>query len=598
MEVLSMTYIADSIGNDYKNWGAGQIVFISAPTGSGKTTFIFKKILPAWGGKGKVLYLVNRKILKEQLKERMRGVVTDQGYPLSVMIDIKTYQEVEQEARELVWNPAVNMYITEEAGGFWNSYKNYTSYGCVICDECHYFLMDSNYNTNTIYSYKVIRDLFKDKLRIFMSATIEEIQEQIEKDFRQTTAIQSDWLNLQRQVANPVSPRYSDKWKYYSLDVNYDYLDIHIIKNTDEIPKLIMEDNNKWLIFVDSITKGHELRKKILADIDKENKSNKDDVLFISAGYILDPESKKEVEEIIHHNKQSARILIATSVLDNGINLEDVELRNLVILADSKTEFIQMLGRKRKDGNKVKVYVCGRSKAHFIRRQNNHNKQLDIALDCIGRIWKSWFPVVNDSRYSDQQKQNKESELILYEHQILMKNIMDRYVRMGDVQATFVERAGVLHLNRLSLQNLMNLNKFYEKIIARFELEGEDAFLREQLEWLEINSDEINQIIQESKTNRLDKSLKIVINAFEAHVNKTMSYVESLDFKNSIKTELMVLCKEIRDENKKATLEDVLTKKGHALTKPNIETLRNEFGFPYKMDVKKGTYTIQKIEDK
>lgn len=218
MEVLSMTYIADSIGNDYKNWGAGQIVFLSAPTGSGKTTFIFKNFLPTWGGKGKVLYLVNRKILKEQLKEQMRGVVTDQGYPLSVMIDIKTYQEVEQEARELMSNSSVDLYITKEMGGcYLNSFRNSTSYGCVICDECHYFLMDSNYNTNTIYSYKMIRDLFKDKLRIFMSATIEEIQEQIEKDFRQTPAIRSAWLNLQRQVANPVSPRYSDKWKYYSF---------------------------------------------------------------------------------------------------------------------------------------------------------------------------------------------------------------------------------------------------------------------------------------------------------------------------------------------------------------------------------------------
>ena len=43
-----MKYIADSIGNDYKNWGAGEVVFISAPTGSGKTTFILKNFLCKW----------------------------------------------------------------------------------------------------------------------------------------------------------------------------------------------------------------------------------------------------------------------------------------------------------------------------------------------------------------------------------------------------------------------------------------------------------------------------------------------------------------------------------------------------------------------
>ena len=119
---------------------------------------------------------------------------------------------------------------------------------------------------------------------------------------------------------------------------------------------------------------------------DKFKKQDRDEVQFISAEYINDPEAVKEVEKIIHQNKQSARILIATAVLDNGINIEDIELRNLVILADAKTELIQMLGRKRKDGNKVKVYICSRSEAHFIRRQNNIKKQLELALEIKGRI--------------------------------------------------------------------------------------------------------------------------------------------------------------------------------------------------------------------
>ena len=594
-----MKYIADSIGNDYKNWGAGEVVFISAPTGSGKTTFILKNFLPDWDiGKGRILYLVNRKILKEQLQEQMWGAVTEQGNPVSAIIDIKTYQEIEQEARELIWNQNINMHITREAGGCYGL-NIYASYGCVICDECHYFLMDSNYNTNTIYSYRVVRELFKYKLKIFISATIEDIQKQIEKDFRQIPAIQSEWLLLQRQASDFKN---SNKRRCYSLEVNYDYLDVHIIKNTDEIPKLIMEDNSKWLIFVDSITKGQELRKQILdylektEECDQEKNNDKEEVLFISAGYIFDSEAKKEIDEIIHYNKQSARILIATAVLDNGINIEDAELRNLVILADSKTEFIQMLGRKRKDGNKVKVYISGRSKAHFVRRQNTHKKQFEVASNYKDKIWSIWFSFVNDSRHADPEKQNIESQLIFYEHQLLMKSIMERYVKMADVQATFVERAGILHLNVLSLQNLKNLKEFYEKIIHRFDTEGEDAFLREQLEWLEINADEINRIIQESKISRLEKSFKIVKEAFEAQVDKPMSKADNSDFKDSIKENMKVLCEEIQDEKMKKTLMDVLRKNKNVLSKPNIETLRKYFDFPYEMEVKEGIYTIQRIE--
>lgn len=52
-----MTYIVHSIGDDYKKWAEGDIIFISAPTGSGKTTFILKDFLPTWNiTKGKVLY--------------------------------------------------------------------------------------------------------------------------------------------------------------------------------------------------------------------------------------------------------------------------------------------------------------------------------------------------------------------------------------------------------------------------------------------------------------------------------------------------------------------------------------------------------------
>ena len=57
----------------------------------------------------------------------------------------------------------------------------YQRYGCVACDEYHYLLMDSNYNTNTIFSYNFVHRMFQVRKRIiFMSATMEEFQKQIE----------------------------------------------------------------------------------------------------------------------------------------------------------------------------------------------------------------------------------------------------------------------------------------------------------------------------------------------------------------------------------------------------------------------------------
>lgn len=38
-------YVSDIIGDEYKKWDKGDIVFIKTPTGSGKTTFILDTLL-------------------------------------------------------------------------------------------------------------------------------------------------------------------------------------------------------------------------------------------------------------------------------------------------------------------------------------------------------------------------------------------------------------------------------------------------------------------------------------------------------------------------------------------------------------------------
>ena len=59
----------------------------------------------------------------------------------------------------------------------------------------------------------------------------------------------------------------------------------------------------------------------------------------ITSEYEQDVNSFNEMKTLANSSKQSAKVLIVTSVLDNGINIKDVELRNLVIITDTKTEF-------------------------------------------------------------------------------------------------------------------------------------------------------------------------------------------------------------------------------------------------------------------
>ena len=63
-----MRYISDIIKDEFKQWTNHKPILISAPTGSGKTTFILKHLLPYVKEQGKYLvYFVNRSALKEQI---------------------------------------------------------------------------------------------------------------------------------------------------------------------------------------------------------------------------------------------------------------------------------------------------------------------------------------------------------------------------------------------------------------------------------------------------------------------------------------------------------------------------------------------------
>lgn len=53
-----MRYIGDSIGTAYEKWGEGDTVFISSPTGTGKTTFILNTYLPYLAAQRKKCFIL------------------------------------------------------------------------------------------------------------------------------------------------------------------------------------------------------------------------------------------------------------------------------------------------------------------------------------------------------------------------------------------------------------------------------------------------------------------------------------------------------------------------------------------------------------
>ena len=297
-----MRYIGDSIGTEYEKWGEGDTVFISSPTGTGKTTFILNIYLPYLAAQGKrMLYLVNRTILKTQLEEEISKLSRQQR----LSIDIELYQTIENE-------------ISSNDQKIWKLYKGYV---CVVCDEAHYFLTDSNYNTNTIWSYNFVRDYFKSKIRIYMSATIEKIKQYVKNDNSQQVFCRTYWFGIhEKDTTRHKLVHNFGKVFEYSAEKDYKYVDVKVLRSRNEVMKVVCDGKDKWLVFVDTKEFGEKLKKDIEKYFSNSEIGSSDKLVdFISSEDNLAPQSKEQINMIVKNKKTSVKILIATSVLDNGV---------------------------------------------------------------------------------------------------------------------------------------------------------------------------------------------------------------------------------------------------------------------------------------
>lgn len=626
-----MGYIGDIIGNEYKSWGEPNLlginpkaIFISSPTGSGKTTFILNTFLPYWASQGKkILYLVNRTILKEQLENKISNL----EWKLRQAIKIELYQTIEKEITKLQLRYKISEYqqgysdamkivgqkyepqrYKECSANFYcDDMRRYNEFDCVVCDEAHYFLMDSNYNTNTMFSYIFIRDFFRLKLRIYISATIEEIEKYIVEDNDKRTYYRTNWYGfLSNERPNVKGKLNRCEYKKFSVQSNYDYIDIGILKQREEIADIITKGTEKWLIFIDNKEFGKTLKKDIMEKISvEEDMVNENIVAFITSDYEQDSDSANEIKSIVSTDKQNAKVLIATSVLDNGVNLKDVELRNMIIITDTETEFIQMLGRKRIDNQRLKLYIYKQSKEHFTKRNRINQKRRKVVEEYYEQVCKLIQPnldaiVSNRNAMLNYIITDMEDYYIAWQHKFLMQKIADNNKYFEDIRASFAIFDGKFFLNLLSRQNIENLNRFYNRIIEDFDKKeyGENAFLWEQLRWLHKSDDEIAEIISRESISHYERSKQNVIEAFGKIVGQTLKKEEFIKIKEGVRNELLDLIESVgKDDSDYKKYCDLVKKSDRVISKYFMDFLREKCEIPFILEKNETGYTMRAVED-
>ena len=590
--------VADAIKDEYQNWNKYDKVFISSPTGTGKTYFILHVLLPYVSQQGKrILYLVNRRILKEQLESEISSF----PFGLRESIRIELYQTIEIKMSEVKYDYQDGTY---HAFGYSAVWINSNDYDFVVCDECHYFLADSNYNTDTGLSFRWLQDMFSSKIRIFLSATIDDIKEYIMSDDEKRRYWRTNFYGFYgKNTIGTQVVRQGKTWEYVA-QANYDHLNVHIINKEDGISELVMNGKGKWLIFVDNINFGEKLKKELEVKFRQLlNEEDDGNVVMISSDFEASKDSTREVNYIKKDNRQSAKVLITTSVMDNGISLKDIQLRNIILIADTEVEFMQMLGRKRKDGKKVDLYIYRQSRAHFSNRLEKLKKAQYIAEDYYKDAKKALEePIKRCSELRGPVNwdgiQILEQQFIDRKHKQIMQDIDRQKIDINDVNAVFHVYDGRYYLNLLSFNQIERLVQYYYEILERFEEEGEDAFLKEQLRWIDKSDKEIEDIVNESRQSREEKSRKIIFEKFNEVKDNRISKNELIALKKEVKDYLLILVKNVEEDNReKKTIMESLKKDDRPISKKNMDFLYTYCGIPFTLEVEKANNSTEAGEN-
>ena len=322
-------YVTDGLRDEIKHWTPADPIMIDAPTGIGKNTFVLEECIPrAVQAKRNILIISNRialsvqqkRAVMESVKSPMRYRLTDKG-----VLETETFDNV-----KVITYHRLRTLFEDKDNEDWLRKVMF-----VILDECHFFVADSLFNEWCGYYLEKIVWRFSNAIRIYLTATSWDVLYPIaeaEKSKYHQFVKPNYWQPLRRCL------RY-----YFPRDFsNYK---LNFVSSVDDLPLLIeSSQDEKWLIFIDNKQKGKNLANELgtkCAYLDSENKEN--DVW----------------KQIVKNQNFDKRVLVTTSVLDNGINIVDDKLKNIIVFSDSRTSIIQMIGRKRcKENESINLWVC------------------------------------------------------------------------------------------------------------------------------------------------------------------------------------------------------------------------------------------------
>lgn len=335
----SKIYVKDIIGEDYKAWNRDKI-FFDCGTGTGKTSFIMDILLMhALKECKRILYLCNRNKLKAQVDRNLLSYCEgddDISIYTTTMV-VMTYQKFER------------LLVHDET--------QFDCFSYIVADECHYFFDDSLFNKYTDISFLYLNDRAKSTV-IFMSAT-------------------AKFLKILYNAFGKVLISYEIPRTYEHVENMFLYMPSKVIMLIQEL--LLRDKHTKIIYFCNSIKllkKAHKAFGDGAYYLCSEAQVKKDGEL----NKIINPDCIENTEVENGKITFDKRLLVTTSVIDNGIDIKDRDIRYLILDTKDIGTTIQCVGRKRPidDNDKYTIFFAQYSLDSFSAEYEEAEKNYEL----------------------------------------------------------------------------------------------------------------------------------------------------------------------------------------------------------------------------
>ncbi len=527
---LPYGFVSEQLQNEISEWNSETSVFIAADTGLGKNTFVEKFLIPkVWESREKILLLSNRVALGRQEKRRLARIFnmeevlndyTDKGLDKLIKFGCLTAVSYQQ----------LGAWINEKSAELKNVTQNFFDY--IVVDEVHFFLADCSFNPLTDKILSFIVNNFQDSVRIYMTATPEQIFPVLRENDKKIVYKQDGILVYRRN------------WILYEFSHDFSWIQPKAFAGLVDLADIVQQNQEKWLIFINSISEGNELKS------------------LIGEGVLLTAESKNPEDptypifsQIVKQEKYDERVVIATSVLENGINIKDSALKNIAIFSNEKTQFMQMLGRIRRMAGWVTLYIPDMSSEQLLK----HLQRVYAIAQAVEVLEK------------DATK--------FYQEYLLPENPP---VKIKN--SVTLLKGGMVHINSLlELKTLVFDYPFWNEMYEQSKKGEEFIMLKEKFSWIE----KTFQVEDFVSRKEFDEGYKKLISFLEQRVGILIPPEE----KDNFSSEFSLLFKKIYGTRSEDKNQDQI----YGLNV--MKKLINERNLPFTVKNNKNGWTVERSEN-